>query len=177
MPRITLAIKTPFGEIMVGGETSQEVLDALRGLDQAFVGEVNERISELLATQAKDDLKGIVEIGRDGPVIVTKERLSHYEAIGLILYSVKDHQASSREITQRLTASGKKVTVPARLHEIHGPGAAPRDEAEGPHLQARRQGAVLQALDEGREVDRGGGHPAPQEEVAVSPAYPAYPSG
>jgi len=141
MPRINLAIKTPFGEIMVGGETPQEVLDALRGLDQAFVGEVNERISELLATQAKDDLKGIVEIGRDGPVIVTKERLSHYEAIGLILYSVKDHQASSREITQRLTASGKKVTVPARLHEMRRRGHIFKPVDRAPYYKLSTKGA------------------------------------
>ena len=140
MPRITLAIKTPFGEIMVGGETPQEVLDALRGLDQAFVGEVNERISELLATQARDDIKGIVEIGRDGPVIVTKERLSHYEAIGLILYSVKDHQASSREITQRLTASGKKVTVPARLHEMRRRGHIFKPVDRAPYYKLSTKG-------------------------------------
>jgi hypothetical protein len=140
MPRITLAIKTPFGEIMVGGETPQEVLDALRGLDQAFVGEVNERISELLATQAKDDLKGIVEIGRDGPVIVTKERLSHYEAIGLILYSVKDHQASSREITGRLAASGKKVTVPARLHEMRRRGHIFKPVDRAPYYKLSTKG-------------------------------------
>ncbi len=140
MPRITLAIKTPFGEIMVDGETPQEVLDTLRGLDQAFVGEVNERISELLATQAKDDLKGIVEIGRDGPVIVTKERLSHYEAIGLILYGVKDHQASSREITQRLTASGKKVTVPARLHEMRRRGHIFKPVDRAPYYKLSTKG-------------------------------------
>ena len=140
MPRITLAIKTPFGEIMVGGETPQEVLDALRGLDQAFVGEVNERISELLATQAKDDLKGIVEIRRDGPVIVTKERLSHYEAIGLILYSVKDHQASSREITGRLAASGKKVTVPARLHEMRRRGHIFKPVDRAPYYKLSTKG-------------------------------------
>jgi hypothetical protein len=140
MPRITLVIKTPFGEIRVGGETPQEVLDALRGLDQAFVGEVNERISELLATQAKDDLKGIVEIGRDGPVIVTKERLSHYEAIGLILYSVKDHQASSREITGRLTASGKKVTVPARLHEMRRRGHLFKPVDRAPYYKLSTKG-------------------------------------
>jgi hypothetical protein len=91
-------------------------------MDQKFIGEVNERVSELLATQAKDELKDIVEVGRDGPVIVTKKKLSHYAAIGLILYCLKDHQASSREITRRLVSSGKKVTVPARLHEMRKRG-------------------------------------------------------
>ena len=122
MARIRLGIKTPFGEIEVSGETPLEVLDALEKLDQEFLADINQRVSALLATQARDDLKGIVDIRRDGPVIVTKKKMSHYEAIGLILYGLKDHQSSSRELKQRLAASGKKVTVPARLHEMRKRG-------------------------------------------------------
>lgn len=122
MGRIRLGIKTSFGEIEVSGESTSEVLDALEKLDPGFLAEVNERASALLATQAKDDLKGIVDIGRDGPVIVTKKKLSHYEAIGLVLYGLKDHQSSSRELRRLLAASGKKVTVPARLHEMRKRG-------------------------------------------------------
>jgi hypothetical protein len=65
MPRVTVAINTPFGEIRVSGETAEEVLDALEGLDQKFVGEVNEKVSALLATQAKDDLSS--SRGRSSP--------------------------------------------------------------------------------------------------------------
>jgi hypothetical protein len=140
MPRITLSINTPFGEIEVSGETPEEVLDALERLDQRFIGEVNERVSELLATQAKDDLKGVVEVGRDGPIIVTKEKLSHYASIGLILYCVRDHQASSREITKRLTASGKKVTVPARLHEMRRRGHIFKPVDRAPYYKLSSKG-------------------------------------
>jgi len=122
MPRIRLGIKTPFGEIEVSGEDPLEVLSALEKIDPSFIAEVNERASELLAMQAKDDLKGIIDMSRDGPVIVTKKRVSHYEAIGLVLYGVKDHQLSSRDLRRRLAASGKKVTVPARLHEMRRRG-------------------------------------------------------
>ncbi len=140
MPRIALAIRTPFGEIRVSGESTREVLDALAGMDQKFIGEVNERVSELLATQAKDELKGIVEVGRDGPVIVTKKKLSHYEAIGLILYCLKDHQASSREITRRLVSSGKKVTVPARLHEMRKRGHIFKPVDRAPYYKLSTKG-------------------------------------
>ncbi len=122
MARIKLGIKTPFGEIEVSGENPLEVLNALEKLDQEFFADINQRVSALLATQARDDLKGVVEIRREGPVIVTKKKMSHYEAIGLILYGIKDHQSSSRELRQRLAASGKKVTVPARLHEMRKRG-------------------------------------------------------
>lgn len=122
MARIVLAIRTPFGEIRVCGESPSEILETLDELDQEFVAEVNEKISTFLTSQAKDDLKGIVEIRKDGPVLVTKKKLSHYACIGLILYCTREHQSSSREISKRLTASGKKVTVPARLHEMRRRG-------------------------------------------------------
>ncbi|MCW4035848.1 MAG: hypothetical protein NWE75_01515 [Candidatus Bathyarchaeota archaeon] len=140
MPRITLAIKTPFGEIMINGESPQEIIDALKGLDQEFIGDVGERVSELLTIHARDDLKGIVEVGRDGPVILTKKKLSHYEAIGLILYSMKDNQASSREITRRLAASGKKVTVPARLHEMRKRGHIFKPVDRAPYYKLSTRG-------------------------------------
>jgi len=122
MTRIKLAIRTPFGEITVGGDTASEVLNALETLDHDFLAEVNDRVSSLLATQARDNLKDIVDMGRDGPVIVTKKKLSHYEAIGLVLYGMKDNLSSSRELRRLLAASGKKVTVPARLHEMRQRG-------------------------------------------------------
>ena len=141
MPKITVAINTPFGEIRISGENREEVLNALVGLDKKFMGEVNEHIADLLANQAKDDLKGIVDIGRDGPVIITKEKLSHYEAIGLVLYCMRDHQSSSREITKRLTASGKKVTVPARLHEMRRRGHIFKPVDKAPYYKLSTKGS------------------------------------
>jgi hypothetical protein len=140
MARIALAIKTPFGEINVSGDSPKEVLDALAKLDQDFVTEVNDRVAALLVTQAKDDLKGVIEIGRDGPIIVTKKKLSHYASIGLILYSLRDHQASSREITKRLAASGKKVTVPARLHEMRKRGHIFKPVDRAPYYKLSTRG-------------------------------------
>ena len=140
MARITCAIKTPFGEIRVSGESPDEVLDALQDIDQVFVKEVNEKVSDILTTQAKDDLKGLVEVGRDGPIIVTKKKLSHYECIGLVLYSVRDHQSSSRDISKRLSASGKKVTVPARLHEMRKRGHIFKPVDKAPYYKLTTKG-------------------------------------
>jgi len=140
MTRIKLGIRTPFGEIEVSGETTSEVLNALETLDQEFLAEVNNRVSALLAKQARDNLKGIVDVGREGPVIVTKKKLSHYAAIGLILYSLKEHQASSRELKKRLAASGKKVTVPARLHEMRKRGHIFKPVAKAPYYKLSTKG-------------------------------------
>ena len=122
MPRIRVGIKTTFGEIEVSGETAEEILEALEEIDEGFLREVDNRISSLMVNRARDSLRGIVEMRGDGPIIVTKKRLTHYEAIGLILYSMRDHQASSGEIKRCLAASGRKVTVPARLHEMRRRG-------------------------------------------------------
>ena len=140
MTKIKIGIKTTFGEIEVCGETSSEVLMALEELDSGFLADVNKAVSSLLATQARDDLKGIVEVGRDGPVIVTKKKLSHYEAIGLILYGTKDNQSSSRELKRRLAASGKKVTVPARLHEMRRRGHIFKPVEKAPYYKLSTKG-------------------------------------
>jgi hypothetical protein len=138
--RFSVSIKTPFGEINVNGDSSKDVLEALSKLDQDFISELNDSVSELLETQPKDDLKGIIESGRDGPIIVTKEKLSHYESIGLILYALKDHQASSKEIRTRLSASGKKVTVPARLHEMRKRGHIFKPVDRAPYYKLSTRG-------------------------------------
>ena len=122
MPAITVSVKTPFGEILVSGESPEELLEVLEWLNKDFVADVNDRVSGIMAKQSQDHLKGIVDMRRDGPVIVARDDLSHYESIGLILYCMKDYQASSREIKDLLAQSGKKVTVPARLHEMRKRG-------------------------------------------------------
>lgn len=122
MTRIKVGIKMSFGDIEVIGKDKAEVLETVCSLDQDFLNKVNEQVTTLMKKQEDDTLKGIVEMSRDGPVIVTKKDLSHYEAIGLILYSSRDHQSASREIKRRLAASGKEVTVPARLHEMRSRG-------------------------------------------------------
>ena len=140
MVKITISIKTPFGEISVSGNSPQEVLGTLQSLDQPFMGQLNEKVSDMITSQVKDELKGIVEVGRDGPIIVTKKKLSHYAAIGLILYSLKDYQSSSRLIVKRLAASGKKVTVPARLHEMRQRGHVFKPVDRAPYYKLTTKG-------------------------------------
>lgn len=122
MQRIRLSLKTDFGEIEVSGKNPQEILDALDWLDQEFVKKVNKKISEFVTSQVEKKFKGILCVGKEGPVIVTKKKLSHYEAIGLILYASKDNLASSRKLRELLIESGKKVTVPARINEMRKRG-------------------------------------------------------
>lgn len=131
MPTITLTVKTRFGDIQVSGENPEELLQALEWLTQEYLAQLNEKVSIVVSKQALDHLKDIVEMRRNGPVLVCKEQISHYEAIGLLLYAMKGYQATGKELKASLNESGRKVVVPARLHEMVKKGHLFRPEGRG----------------------------------------------
>jgi hypothetical protein len=122
MPRIKLTLKTKYGEIEVSGNNTKELLDSLDLIDEEIIKEINDKVSKLVSPQIQNKLNGILRIDKDGPVIVTKKDFTHYEAIGLILYAYDKNISTSKKIRERLTASGKKVTVPARINEMRKRG-------------------------------------------------------
>ena len=131
MPKITLTVKTQFGDIRVTGETPEELLSGLDWLTKDYVAQLNEKVSGIVSKQALDHLKDIVEMRRDGPILVCKEQISHYEAIGLLLYAIKGYQSTGKELKSILNESGRKVVVPARLHEMVKKGLLFRPEGRG----------------------------------------------
>jgi len=130
-PRLRVTIKTSYGAMEVSGESPEEVLEGLGWLTYELISQINERASETAAFEAEDSLKGIIRVDREGPTIVSREELSHYEAIGLILYAMKNFEAASKQIRERLVSSGKKVTVAARLHEMRNRGHVFKPEKKG----------------------------------------------
>jgi len=118
MVKIRARIKTGFGELEVEGETAQEVLEALKGLTPEFVGEVGGVVSARVVAPVRARLEGVVELTTEGPVVTTRERLSHYEAIGLILYACEKKVSTATQISRLLESSGIKSMVPARLNEM-----------------------------------------------------------
>jgi hypothetical protein len=131
LPKITLTVKTQFGDIQVTGETPEELLSGLDWLTKDYVAQINEKVSGLVSKQALDHLKDIVEMRRDGPILVCKEQISHYEAIGLLLYAIKGYQSTGKELKSILNESGRKVVVPARLHEMVKKGLLFRPDGRG----------------------------------------------
>jgi hypothetical protein len=131
MPKITLTVKTQFGDIQVTGENPEELMSGLEWLTQDYIATINEKVSGLVSKQALDHLKDIVEMRRDGPILVCKEEISHYESIGLLLYAMKGYQATGKELKACLNESGRKVIVPARLHEMVKKGVLFRPEGRG----------------------------------------------
>lgn len=130
-PRLRVTIKTSYGAVEVSGESPEEVLEGLGWLSHEFVSQINERASEATSFEAEDSLNGIIRVDREGPTIVSSEELSHYEAIGLILYAMKNYEATSKQMRERLVSSGKKVTVAARLHEMRNRGHVFKPDNKG----------------------------------------------
>jgi predicted transcriptional regulator len=114
---IKTRIKTPFGEVVIEGETPQQILSILEKMPENFVESVSEFVTNKM-TPSGAQLKGIVEITTVGPVIVTRVKLTHYEAVGLILYGSDEKTNTSSKITKLLQSSGIKSMVPARLNEM-----------------------------------------------------------
>jgi len=117
MKHIEARIKTPFGEVIIEGENPQEILDMLGLIPENFVEKLSDFVSNRLIPSGAQ-LKGIIEPTTEGPVIVTRENLTHYEAVGLVLYASEDRKNTAAQVTKLLESSGIKAMVPARLNEM-----------------------------------------------------------
>ena len=117
MGKVEARIKTPFGEIVVEGESAQEVLGLLESFPEDFIEKVAGFVSERLMPSGVQ-LKGIVEFTTEGPVVVSRENLTHYEAIGLVLYTSEEKKNTAAQVQRLLESSGIKCMVPARLNEM-----------------------------------------------------------
>ena len=140
MPKLQLNIDTDYGTLTVSGDTQEEILDALALLTDDFLDKVSEKLSILDLKQTEDRLRNIVRIGQNGPVIVTRAEISHYEAIGLVLYSMKNQEATSRRIRERLEASGKEIIVAARLNEMRKRGHIFKPSGKGSEYRLTSKG-------------------------------------
>ena len=139
MKRIEARIKTPFGEIVIEGENPKEILSILETMPENFVEKVSDFVSNKL-TPSGAQLKGIVELTTEGPVIVTREKLTHYEAVGLILYASQDKTNTAAQITKLLESSGIKSMVPARLNEMTKRGQVFKPDPSKPEFKLTIQG-------------------------------------
>ena len=61
MGKIRVRVKAPFGEIVVEGESAQEILKTLKTMPPQFVNEIGSLISSNLTPSLKTQLDGIIE--------------------------------------------------------------------------------------------------------------------
>jgi hypothetical protein len=140
MGKVRVRIKAPFGEIVIEGDSAQEILTTLKKMPPEFVNEVGNLISSNLTPSIKTQLDGIVEITTEGPIITTREKLTHYEAIGLILFASDENTSTAAHIKKLLASSGIRSMVPARLNEMTKRGMVFKPDPSRPEFKLTTQG-------------------------------------
>ena len=139
MKRIEARIKTAFGEVIIEGDTPQEILNMLESIPENFVEKLSDFVSNRLVASGAQ-LKGIVEPTTQGPVIVTRENLTHYEAVGLVLYASDERKNTASQVQKLLESSGIKSMVPARLNEMTKRGQVFKPDPAKPEFKLTIQG-------------------------------------
>ncbi len=140
MGKIRVRIKAPFGEVTIEGENAQEILKMLKTMPPQFVNEVGSLISSNLTPSFKTQMDGIIEVTTEGPIITTREKLTHYEAIALILFASDQNSSSASQIKRLLASSGIKSMVPARLNEMTKRGLVFKPDPSRPEFKLTTQG-------------------------------------
>jgi predicted transcriptional regulator len=140
MARIGVEIEAPFGKIYIEAEKPQELLKILEEFQKDFIERVSKLISEKLELPLLTQMKGLLEFSREGPLIVTSEKLTHYEAIGLILYGSKKKESTSMKVKKLLKSSGIKSMVSARLNEMNKRGLVFKPDPKKPLFKLTQEG-------------------------------------
>lgn len=133
-------IDAPFGEIIIEGENPEEILTMLENFPKDFMEKTSNLVTKKLTSTRAIQLKGVVEISTEGPVVVTREDLTHYEAIGLVLYATEEKKDTSAHIKKLLKSSGIKSMVPARLYEMTKRGLVFKPDPDQPQYKLTVQG-------------------------------------
>ena len=144
MGKIKAQIKTSFGEIVVEGETAEEVLTILKTLPKEFVSEIETLVSVKVSLSRGANLVGVIEYTEDGPIITSgitsKAKLTHYEAIGLILYASEMRVNTSTKIRRLLEHSGIRSQVSSRLNEMSKRGLVYKPNLSGSDWRLTAEG-------------------------------------
>jgi hypothetical protein len=140
MGKIQVRVKAPFGEIVVEGDSAQEILTTMKKMPPHFVNEIGSLISSNLTPSVKTQLDGIIELTTEGPIITTREKLTHYEAIALILFASDKNSNTATQIKRLLASSGIRSMVPARLNEMTKRGIVFKPDPGRPEFKLTTQG-------------------------------------
>lgn len=140
MGKIRVRIKAPFGEIVIEGDGAQEILATLKTMPPEFMSDIGNLISAKLTPPIKTQLEGIVELTTEGPIITTREKLTHYEAIGLVLHASDEKTNTAAQMSRLIESSGIRSQVPARLNEMAKRGLVFKPNPAMPEWKLTTQG-------------------------------------
>lgn len=137
---LRIRVKTPFGEVVVEGDSAKEILELLRDMPPEFMEKISSLVSSKLTPPLRAQLEGIVEFTTDGPVITARGKFTHYEAIGLVLYASEGKTGTATQIGRLLQSSGVRSMVPARLNEMTKRGLVFKPDPKRPEFRLTTQG-------------------------------------
>lgn len=137
---LRIRVKTPFGEVVVEGDSAKEILDMLTEMPPEFMEKISGLVSSKLMPPLRAQLEGIVEFTTEGPVITARGKFTHYEAIGLVLYASEKKMSTATQIDRLLQSSGVKSMVPARLNEMTKRGLVFKPDPGRPEFRLTTQG-------------------------------------
>ena len=139
MGKIQVKVQTDFGEVVVEGASVKEILDLLGSMSSELMGEISGLVSAKMASPLKTRLQGIVELTTEGPIVATRQKLTHYEAIGLTLYASEERSNTATRISRLLVSGGIKSMVPARLNEMTKRGLVFKPDPSRPEFRPTAQ--------------------------------------
>ncbi|MEM1586192.1 MAG: hypothetical protein QXX99_03060 [Candidatus Bathyarchaeia archaeon] len=127
MGRIQAEINMPFGKVVIEGSTPKDLLEILEHLPEDFFSNLETLISKKIVVgcgASPEKINSIVKYTDEGPVLVLKDpgSITHYEAIGLLLYFFKNKRCSPSHIRRLLKYSGISIQVSSRLNEMFRKG-------------------------------------------------------
>ena len=137
---LRIRVKAPFGEIIVEGDNTKEIIDMLKDMPPEFMEKINNMVSSKLTPSLHAQLEGIVEFTTEGPVITARRKLTHYEAIGLVLQASDKKTSTATQIDSLLKSSGIKSMVPARLNEMTKRGLVFKPDPGRPEIRLTTKG-------------------------------------
>lgn len=121
MGKIQVEIRTSFGKLVLEGSTFKEVMDALGSIPENFVRDLETVVSNKILSSKDKVLNNIMKFTNIGPVLILKDSksITHYEAVGLILYFSENRSNRPSQISRLLECSGvTNIQVSSRLNEM-----------------------------------------------------------
>jgi len=137
---LRIRVKTLFGEVIIEGNSANDILDMLQEMPPEFMERIGDLVSSKLTPPLQAQLDGIVEFTTKGPVITARRKLTHYESIGLVLYASDGKTNTATQIDRLLQSSGVKSMVPARLNEMTKRGLVFKPDPGRPQFKLTTQG-------------------------------------
>ena len=142
--KVRVIVSRPYGNIEIEGESLDELVEGLETFPE-WLAVIDKLIAipEVPTSEEENPLEGIIEPTSEGPqLIISKDRISSKEAIGLLLYAQDPTPVEPKQVGRLLNLSGHtSAGFGSRLTEMRREGTILR-EGQGYRISAAGKKAV-----------------------------------